>query len=52
MYTFTAYRGAEILYIYMIWICEALQVGFDARPQKQQSNDEDGKERIDDNRNN
>jgi hypothetical protein len=26
---FTAYQGAETLYIYMIWICEALQVWFE-----------------------
>ena len=32
MYPFTAYQGAETLYIYMIWICEALQVGFEAQP--------------------
>ena len=31
MYPFTAScQGAETLYIYMIWICEALQVGFEA----------------------
>jgi len=27
MYPFTAYQGAETLNIYMIQICEALQVG-------------------------
>ena len=27
IYPFTAYQGAEILYIYIILICEALQVG-------------------------
>ena len=27
-YQSTAYEGAEILYIYMMWICKALQVGF------------------------
>jgi len=32
IYPFTAYQGAETLYIYMIWICEALQVGFEAQP--------------------
>jgi hypothetical protein len=30
IYPFTAYQGAETLYIYIIWICEALQVGFEA----------------------
>ena len=29
---FTAYLNAETLYIYVIWICEALQVGFEAQP--------------------
>jgi hypothetical protein len=32
IYPFPAYQGAETLYIYMIWICEALQVGFEAHP--------------------
>jgi hypothetical protein len=32
IYPFTAYQGAETLYIYMIWICEAMQVGFEAQP--------------------
>ena len=32
IYPFTAYQGAETLYIYMIWICEALQVGLEAYP--------------------
>ena len=31
MYPFTAYQGVETLNIYMIWICEALQVGFEAQ---------------------
>ncbi len=30
IYPFTAYQYAETLYIYVIWICEALQVGFEA----------------------
>ncbi len=30
IYPFTAYQGAETLSMYMIWICEALQVGFEA----------------------
>jgi len=30
IYPFTACQGAGTLYIYMIWICEALQVGFEA----------------------
>ena len=30
IYPFTAYQGAETLYIYIILICEALQVGFEA----------------------
>jgi hypothetical protein len=29
IYPFTAYQGAETLDTYMIWICEALQVGFE-----------------------
>ncbi len=32
IYPFSAYQGAETLYIYIIWICEALQVGFGAQP--------------------
>jgi hypothetical protein len=32
IYPFTAYQGAETLYIYIILICEALQVGFEAQP--------------------
>jgi hypothetical protein len=31
IYPFPAYQGAETLHIYMIWICEALQVGFEAQ---------------------
>ena len=31
IYLFTAYQGAETLYIYIIWICEALQVRFEAK---------------------
>jgi hypothetical protein len=27
-----AYQGAETLYTYIIWICEALKVGFEAQP--------------------
>ncbi len=30
IYPFTAYQGAETLCIHTIWICEALQVGFEA----------------------
>jgi hypothetical protein len=33
IYPFTAYQCAETIYIYMIWICETLQVGFEAQPQ-------------------
>ena len=29
---FTAYQCAETINIYIIWICEALQVGFEAQP--------------------
>jgi hypothetical protein len=32
IYPFTAYQCAETLYIYIIWICEALKVGFEAQP--------------------
>ena len=32
IYPFTAYQGAETLYIYIILIYEALQVGFEAHP--------------------
>ncbi len=32
IYPFTAYQGAETLYIDMTLICEALQVGFEAQP--------------------
>jgi len=32
IYPFTAYQGAETLYSYMIWICEALKVGCEAQP--------------------
>ncbi len=32
IYPFISYQGAETLYIYMIWICEAIQVGFEAQP--------------------
>ncbi len=28
IYPFIAYQYAETIYIYIIWICEALQVGF------------------------
>ena len=30
IYPFTAYQCAETLYIYIIWICETLHVGFEA----------------------
>ena len=32
IYPFTAYQGAETLNIYIILICEAFQVGFEAHP--------------------
>ena len=32
IYPFTAYQCEETIYIYVLWICEALQVGFEAQP--------------------
>ena len=32
IYPFRAYLSAKTLYIYIVWICEALQVRFEAQP--------------------